>query len=55
MPTRPKNSAEVRKAAEWVADIELIAAEGVLWTETPPVTEQLTDHFTRLGMPDTTK
>lgn len=55
MATRPKNSAEADKAAEWVADIERKAAEGSLWEETPPVAEQLADHFARLGLPDTTK
>jgi len=55
MATRPKNRDEARKAAEWVADIELRAAEGALWEETPPVAEQLADHFARLGVADTTK
>ncbi len=55
MATRPKNSAEAGKAAEWVAEIERRAAEGALWDETPPVAEQLADHFDRLGLSDTTK
>lgn len=50
MATRPKNS-----AAAWVADIERKAAEGALWEETPPVAEQLADHFARLGLTDTTR
>lgn len=49
MATRPKNSDEV-----WVADIER-KAEGALWEETPPVAEQLADHFARLGLTDTTR
>ena len=55
MATRPKNSAEARKAAEWVADIERKAAEGALWEETPPVADQLADDFARLGLSDTSK
>lgn len=55
MATRPKNSAEAGKAAEWVADIERKAAEHALWEEIPPVAEQLADHFARLGLSDATK
>ena len=36
MATRPKNSAEAGKAAEWVADIERKAAEHALWKDPPP-------------------
>lgn len=53
MATRPKHSAEARKAAEWVAEIERKVAEGPLWEEAPPVAEQLADHFSRLGLTDT--
>lgn len=55
MATRPENSAEARKAAEWVAGIERKAAEGVLWEETPLLAEQFADHFARLGLSDSTK
>jgi len=55
MATRPKNSAEAGKAAEWVADIERKAAEHALWKDPPPVAEQLADHLARLGLSDTTK
>lgn len=55
MATQPKNSAEARKAAEWVADVERAATEGALWDDTPPVAKQLADHFARLGLTDTTK
>lgn len=55
MATRPRNSPEAGKAAEWVADIERKAAEVALWEETPAVAEQLADDFGRLGLTDTTK
>lgn len=54
MTTRLKDSGEARGAAEWVAEIERRAAEGVLWKETPPVAEQLAGHLARLGLSDTT-
>lgn len=53
MATRPENSDETAKAAEWVADIERKAAEGALWEGTPPVSDQVADHFARLGLTDT--
>lgn len=52
MPIRPKSRAETRKAAEWVSELARKAAEGALWEETPPVSEQLADHFARLGLTD---